>query len=495
MHPAAEVAEQRLKNLETHLEQENPVLLSTVQSFRSLDRVAYGLGLLSKDQSFATQIPWWPLVSILGTFSAGKSTFINHFLGYELQRTGNQAVDDRFTVICYSREATGHALPGIALDSDPRFPLYQISKDIDLVAGGEGERIDAYLQLKTCPSERIRGKILIDSPGFDADAQRTATLRITDHIIDLSDLVLVFFDARHPEPGAMRDTLRHLVRDIINRPDSGKFLFILNQLDTAAREDNPEDVVAAWQRALGEEGLTAGRFYTIYNPDAATPIEDEAKRLRFEHKRDLDLDEIHKRMEQVEVERAYRIVSTLDKTAKDIQEEAVPFLQRAIGRWRNRTLIGDGIVFGGLLTGFLIWSLSAEHWRALSYQPSWLESLSSIPFAPTILVAMLVLLGILIHFGIRNLAAKSLTRSLRKEAEVKNLRGDLLAAFQRNTRAWRSIFARTPVGWGRGAKRRLYQVGEASNSYVQTLNDRFTNPSGESLAAVNEPPAASPDRS
>jgi GTPase SAR1 family protein len=132
---------------------------------------------------------------VLGTFSAGKSTFINHFLGYKVQRSGNQAVDDRFTVICYSREATAHALPGIALDSDPRFPLYQISKDIDVAAAGEGKRIDTYLQLKTCPSEALRGKILIDSPGFDADAQRTATLRITDHIIDLSDLVLVFFDA------------------------------------------------------------------------------------------------------------------------------------------------------------------------------------------------------------------------------------------------------------------------------------------------------------
>jgi predicted GTPase len=117
------------------------------------------------------------------------------------------------------------------------------------VAGGEGGRSDAYLQLKTCPSERLRGRILIDSPGFDADRQRTATLRIVDRIIDLSDLVLVFFDARHPEPGAMRDTLSHLAANTIKRADSGKFLFILNQIDMTARGDNPEDVVAAWQQA------------------------------------------------------------------------------------------------------------------------------------------------------------------------------------------------------------------------------------------------------
>ncbi len=91
MSQAAEITESRLRNLEKHLEQENPILLQTVQSFRDLDRVAYKMSLLERDQSFAMQIPWWPLVSVLGTFSAGKSTFINHYLGFKLQRSGNQA--------------------------------------------------------------------------------------------------------------------------------------------------------------------------------------------------------------------------------------------------------------------------------------------------------------------------------------------------------------------------------------------------------------------
>ena len=132
MNASVKVIEGRLKHLETHLQQENPVLLDTVKSFRKLDRVAYNMGLLPRDRSFATQIPWWPLISVLGTFSSGKSTFINYFIGYDLQRTGNQAIDDHFTVICYSREKSAHALPGVALDSDPRFPFYRISDEIEL---------------------------------------------------------------------------------------------------------------------------------------------------------------------------------------------------------------------------------------------------------------------------------------------------------------------------------------------------------------------------
>ena len=183
----------RLKSLEQHVQNENPVLLEAVSNFKVLDEVGYSTGLLASDDSYSLQIPWWPLISILGTFSAGKSSFINSYLGVKLQKTGNQAVDDKFTVICYGEDSAGKVLPGLALDADLRFPFYKISDEIEKVAAGEGSRIDAYLQLKVSDSEAVNGKIVIDSPGFDADQQRTSTLRITDHIIDLSDLVAGIF--------------------------------------------------------------------------------------------------------------------------------------------------------------------------------------------------------------------------------------------------------------------------------------------------------------
>ncbi|MEN8179258.1 MAG: dynamin family protein [Pseudomonadota bacterium] len=489
MHPAGQIIEARLQHLESHLEQENPILLKTVQSFRVLDGVAFKLGLLEGDDSFATQIPWWPLISILGTFSSGKSTFINHYIGQSLQRSGNQAVDDKFTVLCYSKEATAHALPGVALDSDPRFPFYQMSDEIEKVAKGEGDRIDAYLQLKTCPSEKLRGKILIDSPGFDADAQRTSTLRITDHIIDLSDLVLVLFDARHPEPGAMQDTLNHLIDRTIHRADTGKFLYILNQIDTTARENNPEDVIAAWQRALGERGLTAGRFFSIYNPDAAVPIDDEALRNRYETKRDADLSEIHSRMEEVEIERAYRIVGALEKTARDIEERSIPLVRQAISNWRKRVLWGDGVLMGGLGLLLLGLTIKANYWTGLSFTPPWMQE-GSDPLIPWLVLGAIGITLVLIHFGVRSISAKTLLRSLKKETSKAELKGNLVGAFLRSAKPWRSIFRRSPAGWGRKARKQLIQVIQDTDTYVQTLNDQFTNPSGTEKVTLNESKAA-----
>ena len=138
--------------LEEHLKRENPLLLEPLAEFRKLDRVARGLGLLAPDDSFTRRVPWWPVISLLGTFSAGKSTFINGYLGLELQRTGNQAVDDRFTVICYGEEEEPRTLPGSALDADPRFPFYRISGDIDEVAAGEGQvAVLKLLLAEGCP--------------------------------------------------------------------------------------------------------------------------------------------------------------------------------------------------------------------------------------------------------------------------------------------------------------------------------------------------------
>ncbi|SFL11571.1 Dynamin family protein [Nitrosomonas aestuarii] len=464
-----------LNSLEKHLADEhpdNPILAKAVKSFRKMDYIGYSMGLLSRDESYATCVTWWPMIAVLGTFSAGKSTFINTHLGLKLQRTGNQAVDDKFTVICYSRHNQAKTLPGVALDADPRFPFFHISKSIEEISEAGQERIDAYLQLKTCPSEKIRGKILIDSPGFDADSQRASTLRLTQHIINLSDLVLVFFDARHPEPKAMQDTLAYLVSASVNRADANKFLYILNQMDVTAQEDNPEEVVSAWQRSLAEVGLIAGRFYRIYNPDVAVPISDPQVRERFEKKREEDMADIYTRMQQIEVERSYRIVGKLEQTAKAIKNQAMVKLVEMLGEWRNKVLLLDGVIF---LT------LTIFAGAALHFTESWDLLGAFIPGESFSLVALLVLLGGLgfIHFTIRRRVANKIKKKLvQKMGSDHETCKQYTQAFSKSTAAYRSMLFKKPAGWNEVTEQTIDEIIDESNDYIQELNDQFTNPSG-----------------
>lgn len=473
--------EARLESLENHLRTENPVLLNAVQSFRKLDTISRRLGLLGSDESHATRIPWWPLVAVLGTYSSGKSTFINDFLRQPVQPAGNQAVDDRFTVLCFGKEESVRVLPGVALDADPRFPFYKMSRAIEEISAGEGSRIDAYLQLKASPSEALRGKIIIDSPGFDADQQRTATLRVTDRIIDLSDLVLVFFDARHPEPGTMQDTLQHLVAETIHRTDSSKFLYVLNQMDHTARENNPEDVVGSWQRALAQKGLTAGRFYCIYSPEAAVPIEDEGLRARYEQKRDFDLAEIHGRIRQVEVERAYRVMGILEHSARDIELRLVPRLQEMIAEWRRRVRSLDGTAFAVLLAAVLLWTVWTGEWSGLRLTHPFWSALSSEPAWAYVVLAVVSGAAGYIHFTVRRLAASRVLKTLRRvtgDARDTEVLDFLAAGFRQNIRLWRNVFRAGPSGWNQSTRQQLSQVITEANGYVQALNDRYANPGG-----------------
>lgn len=476
---AKTATEERIKRLKDHLEIENPALAEVVTRFQELDQIARKLGFMDRDDSYATQISWWPVVAILGTYSAGKSTFLNEYLDQPLQRTGNQAVDDKFTVIAYGSDDEAHLLPGLALDKDPRFPFYQISRDIERVAEGEGKRVDAYLQLLTANAPALQGKIFIDSPGFDADQQRSSTLMITDHIIDLSDLVLVFFDARHPEPGAMADTLKHLVVNTAQRADSAKFLYILNQMDNTAREDNPEEVVAAWQRALAQSGLTAGRFYRIYSETAAQPIADDQTRERFQAKRDEDLSDIKARIDQLDVERAYRIIGSLEGNAKHLRDTLIPRLIDVRQSWGTRSMWLNSIVFGGALAAFLFISIRAGVWHGLYFTP-----FSNLDIPVQFAVAALGVAGLLyLNSMLRRMAGLSVLRRLRRHSSSKD-DAQLTAAFEANLNSWwSSLIPSRPLGWTARSARKLDTVIAGTGELVQKLNDRFARPTSQNQKA------------
>ncbi len=488
----------RLARLEEHLKAENPALLEVLPTYYKFDKLLYRTGLLDRETSLASRISWWPLISILGTFSSGKSTFINSYVGEGIQSTGNQAVDDKFTVICHRKSdiAGSQTLPGTALDADPRFPFFRISHEIEKVAQGEGKHVESYLQLRTTKNDRIRNKIIIDSPGFDADDQRRSTLRITDHIIDLSDLVLVFFDARHPEPGAMQDTLEHLVARTVDRTDASKFLYVLNQIDTAAKEDNPEAIVGAWQRSVAQAGLAAGQFYTIYNEAAAVDIDDPALRLRFQEKRDQDLKKILARMDEVELQRNYRIVSVLETVANELDNDILPQLRQVKARWRRDVLLIDGVAAGlavaaiAALMFYFKWVPSGD---VFSFE--WLQNHRFDTIAG--IIVFLILTGSF-HFWARGFAAARIARGLAETYGQMEL--NLKKAFLKSTGLFQSIFRIEPSGWSKRAANQLRLVRETVATHIQDLNDRYADPSGrpnvvvEAIAAPVPPvvPPATP---
>ncbi|MCK4676207.1 MAG: dynamin family protein, partial [Gammaproteobacteria bacterium] len=270
------------------------------------------------------------------------------------------------------------------------------------------------------------------------------------------------------------------------RSDSEKFLYVLNQIDTAAGEDNPEAVVASWQRALAAKGLTAGRFYSIYNQDLAVPIEDEAVRKRFEKKCAQDKAAIYERIHQVEIERSYRIVGALQTIAGDIEKQVVPLVKATMRKWLKMVLTLDAVAIGLFIIILFILEQWFDSWALFSYDFTNENIISSIKLGLTALGFTAV------HFVVRAFSAKVIANKIDTSITIdkniageyregKILAGNIKKAFLKNTQPLRSVFRPMPVGWSMRSKRVLAQVTADTCEFIQTMNDRYTKPSGSEI--------------
>jgi hypothetical protein len=214
--------------------------------------------------------------------------------------------------------------------------------------------------------------------------------------------------------------------------------------------------------------------------DAAIPIENPTLRERFESRRATDVDAILERIDQVEVERAYRIIGVLEQTARAIEEQLVPTLREARRRWKRRVLWLDSLVFGTIGVGLLAASIWAGYWQGLTFSAPWMTWLSEHLIVLGLFAATILVAAGYVHFRLRRLAANGVAAAMRKLDYDGDMKEWLQHAFAQNTQNWQPLFGVEPSGWSSGTRKRLAQVLGEADSYVQSLNSRFTDPSGHS---------------
>jgi len=148
-----------------------------------------------------------------------------------------------------------------------------------------------------------------------------------------------------------------------------------------------------------------------------------------------------------------------------------------MAKWRKNVLLMNAGLYSILMVLFIWLTISLDYWEGFRFAPPWLEDISGIGW----LAAIVVVLGIAfayMHFMIRKFSAKRVLRLIRSQHSIDDAE-KLENAFKKNTRPWRSIFAKEPAGWTRRSRKTLHEVVKEADSYVQLLNDQFTNPSGQ----------------
>jgi hypothetical protein len=439
-----------LLTLEKHFTNDNPVLLKAAKIFHGLDQLEYDLGLLEADDTTASRSSWWPIVSLIGGNSTAKSRFINNYLGTEQLTAGIQTAAHKFTVLLHNNQPNSVTLPGTALDVDHRYPFYQISQKIEQLQKGEGNRVNAYLELKTIHSERLKGKLFVDTPNLSVSQLNPIDLLLTKHSIENSDLVLVFTDVFD----SITPLVNELIQQIILYQDSNRFVFIVEQAAAFATPANTHDLIAAAQRKLSDLGINAGQFIALSNQQAS-----------------VDFTEIDQRMENVVHDRTYRVLGYLEKSIHDLQDVVIAEVRKDILLWKERSNMSSLIILGFI--GFLSVLLEVE--------VGLLEFLIDPVIGPIILVTLIAVM-LPLHLMISRLQAKFIVNRLDKRQKQLQLTENLANLFEKNLTIGRMLLPVTePVGWNKKTRTRLAKLLDEIKDLVQSLNDDFGSYDEQSL--------------
>ena len=434
-----------LINLEKHFALTQPVLQRAAKVFHELDQIEYDLGLIEMDETTARKNSWWPVVSLIGGNSPTKNNFLNHYLGSTFQSPVVHTSTHKFTVLQHTPQLTQVTLPGTALDVDHRLPFYQISDRIELLVKGEGSKINGYLELKTLHSDKLKGKLFIDTPAYTTTYHSPAQMLLTQHVLDISDLVFIFTDLFEAEEPVSDE----LIKNLVSHQDANKLVYIIDRSDMNLDAVKTNEVINAWQKKLAQLGLDTGDFIVLSESD----------------NQDFSgIAEIEQRMANVENDRSYRVLHALEKSIRDVENVIMPTVQTALVQWKERANMTTLIILGFIVSLILFAEISMGV----------LDLLLDPIFGP---LSLLAIAAVIIPFHIFNskIHAKFIIKQLIKEQKQLNLVENFDGLFEKSLSFWRTLLPITdPVGSNRKTRAKLAQLIEKNKELIQSLNDGFS---------------------
>lgn len=432
---ADKTVSKHLINLEKQFASTDPVLQKAVKVFQELDELEFEMNLLDAEETTARTSSWWPIISTVGGYSPAKSEFLSRFLGAHLNTTRH-----KFTVLQYTPQTTGATLPGTALDADHRLPFYQISQSIEQASSGEGVKVNGYLELVTVNSSKLKNKLVIDTAVLNPSGENPVSALLRQHVIGISDLVLVFTDLFEADPEFNQAT----VDSIIKHQDTNKFLFVIDHSEISLDEHKAQDIMASWQRRLAEFGIFTGQYIVLsQNGDVA---------------------QIEQRVNNLNNDRSYRVLGSLENSIRRVDEVILPEVEGAIATWKERCNATTLIVLSFIIM-LILFAEIAVGVLDLFFDPI---------IGPAILVALIAILTPL-HILVSRVHAKFIINQLHKRQKVLNLSEDLAGLFEKSLSFWRVLLPITqPVGKTKKNRKKLNSLLEQTKDLIQALNDQFS---------------------
>lgn len=424
-----------LLNLEKQFASTDPVLQKAVKVFQELDELEYEMALLDNDETTARKSSWWPIISLMGGYSPAKSEFLNRFLDTNIHTTRH-----KFTVLQYTPQTSSAVLPGSALDADHRLPFYQISQAIEEVSPAESGKVNSYLELVTVNNSKLKNKLVIDTAVLNPATESAANSLLRQHVVAVSDLVLVFTDLFEADPDFSRDS----IASIVKYQDNNKFLFVIDHSEISLPENKAQEIVASWQRRLAEFNIFTGQFVVLAQ--------------------NTDNSQIEQRVNNLNNDRSYRVLGALEASIRAVDDVIMPEVENALTSWKERCNATTLIVLSFIIMLILFAEIAVG-----------ILDLFFDPIIGPLIILVLVAILTPLHIIVSRVHAKFIIKNLHKRQKQLNISEDLSGLFEKSLSFWRILLPITqPVGRTKKNRKRLNNLLEQAKDLVQALNDQFS---------------------
>lgn len=307
--------------------------------FPLAERFRYELSLSRKDAAGV------PSVLFLGNHSSGKSSFINHLVGREVQKTGLAPMDDGFTILTYGEKED--RMDGHTVITHPDFAYNNLEK--------LGPEFLSRLRLKTFPIEALKTLNFIDSPGMidgaSIDLKRgynfSSSVR---YFAEQADLVLFFFDP--DKPGTTGETMSIFTETLAGLEH--KLLIVLNKVDlfVSIRDFARTYGALCWNLSKIIRTKDMPHIFNLYLPELARGSHEEISLSDFDESRE----EVEAEIRRTPTRRTDNLVSDLYKNCRRLSV-LVRVCQQVAGEFRRLRMRWWGIIGGvALITLLLVWA-------------------------------------------------------------------------------------------------------------------------------------------
>jgi hypothetical protein len=248
--------------------------------------------------------------------------------------------------------------------------------------------------------------------------------------------------------------------------DSNKFVYLIDEPIATLNPAKTNEIISSWQRKLSALGLNTGQFIVLNNQQIAINPQNQS-----------DFTEIDQRLANVAHDRTYRVLDSLEKSIREIDNVVIPEVKKGIVLWKERVNMSSLIVLAFIAT----LAIFAE------VQIGILEFLID-PIIGPVLISALVAIMVPIHLLISRLQAKLIINKLNDRQKELHLMENLGNIFEKNLTLARMLLPITePVGWNKKTKARLAKLSENTKELVQSLNDSFSTYNEQPYANYSDP--------